>query len=393
LLVRLLFIKELLAWPRSSGHDVHCFHMMKAMAEFGHEVSLATAAEPKPEALASLSLANQFLLDSSSWKSNGAAYPRLTYWQERFRSYWGIPLERIAAAGQAAAVSKADAIIVVGLNVLPYLGGIRHGLRVWYAADEWALHHLSLARWPEASAWRHICSAAAKGLYERVYAPLWDRVWVVSAADRRAMRWVAGSESIDVIANGVDTDYYQPQAVPELKRCCVFWGRLDFEPNVQALQWFCRSIWPALRRQTPDAQFRILGFQPGPAVHLLAGRDGITLMPDLTDIRAEIARSAVVVLPFRTRGGIKNKLLEAAGMGKAIVCTPQSCGGLRGLGEAPFVIVEEADAWVRKIPALWADAERRRRLGIQARQWVLRHHTWSATARRALAALEGCGRR
>ena len=83
-------------------------------------------------------------------------------------------------------------MVVVGLNVLPYLAGVSGPLRVWYAADEWAWHHLSQVRLLRPSTWGNVKEAAVKGLYERAYAPLLDRVWVVSEADRRAMRWVAG---------------------------------------------------------------------------------------------------------------------------------------------------------------------------------------------------------
>ena len=54
--MRLLFVKEALAWPRSSGHDVHCFHMMRALAALGHETSLATLRPPVEEAVAGLPL-------------------------------------------------------------------------------------------------------------------------------------------------------------------------------------------------------------------------------------------------------------------------------------------------------------------------------------------------
>ena len=57
--MRLLFVKDSLAWPRSSGHDVHSFHMMQALARLGHEVGLLTAAEPAPEAIAGLPLSFQ----------------------------------------------------------------------------------------------------------------------------------------------------------------------------------------------------------------------------------------------------------------------------------------------------------------------------------------------
>lgn len=395
--MRLLFIKESLTWPRSTGHDVHCFHLMQAFAHLGHEVSLATVVEPPPEALQSLVLTHQFSLNADSWPASQSSrhapgHPagpvRFTYWQERYRSYWGIPSDQIRSAGRAAEACQAKVVIVVGLNVLPFLGGIRNALRVWYAADEWVLHHLALLRWNSPGSWVHVRAAAIKGLYERVYASLWDRVWVVSSGDCRAMRWVAGTNTIDLLHSGVDSDYYRPREEEEVEHSCVFWGRLDFDPNIQALQWFCGKIWPLLRSQMPDAQFRILGFQPGHAVRALAGQNGISLASDLPDIRGEIARHAVVVLPFRTSGGVKDKLLEAAGMAKAIVCTPQACGGLRGLSEAPLARARSVDQWVAKILALWADKDRRRQVGLGARAWVLRNHTWTAMARQAVDILK-----
>jgi len=361
---------------------------MQALAKLGHEISLATVVEPTHEALDSLPLAYRFALKAEPGSTNAAEALRLSYLQERFRSYWGVPAEHIMAVARAAADSRAEVVITVGLNGLPYLGGVRNAIRVWYAADEWVLHHLAVTRWKKPASWVHLRAAVVKGLYERAYAPLCDLIWVVSGGDRRAMRWTTGLNSVDALYSGVDSDYYRPSDEEEIERSCVFWGRLDFDPNIQALQWFCQNVWPTLREQTPDARFRILGFQPGKAVRELADRDGITLLPNLPDIRAEITRHAVVVLPFQTSGGVKDKLLEAASMAKPIVCTRQACGGLRGLGEAPLVFAHRPDQWAAKILALWADKNRRRQIGQEARQWVLRNHTWSAMAREAVAILE-----
>jgi glycosyltransferase involved in cell wall biosynthesis len=360
---------------------------MQALAKLGHEVSLATVAEPISEAIDSLPLTHRFVLNAQPALTPGGEL-RLSYFQERFRNYWGVRTEQVMAAAQGAADSRADVVVTVGLNGLPYLGGVRNALRVWYAADEWVLHHLALVRWRKPKSWIHAREAAVKGLYERVYAPLCDRIWVVSSGDRRAMRWVTGLKSVDALYSGVDSDYYQPGDGEEIDRSCVFWGRLDFDPNIQALQWFCQKVWPALRRQAPDARFRILGFQPGSAVSELADKDGISLQPNLPDIRGEIDRHAVVVLPFQTSGGVKDKLLEAASMAKPIVCTRQACGGLRGLNEAPLVFAHRPDQWADKISALWADKNRRRQIGQAARTWVLRNHTWSAMAQEAAAILE-----
>jgi polysaccharide biosynthesis protein PslH len=113
------------------------------------------------------------------------------------------------------------------------------------------------------------------------------------------------------------------------------------------------------------------------------------VVPDLPDLRSGIAAHQVVVLPFVSGGGIKNKLLEAASMGKAVVCSPRACGGLRGEEPLPFLRAQGPAEWLEGIRGLWDRPERRRQLGADARQWVQAHHTWETAARQAVATIKG----
>jgi glycosyltransferase involved in cell wall biosynthesis len=199
------------------------------------------------------------------------------------------------------------------------------------------------------------------------------------------MRWFGGMRRVDVLPNGVDHVRYAPSVVPWIPRSAVFWGRLDFGPNVQALRWFCRDIWPHVRRRVPSATFRVMGFSPGPEIAAATVGPGITLAADVVDLRPEVAKHAVVVLPFESGGGIKNKFLEAAAMGKAIVCTPRASEGLRG--QPPAIVVSNLEEWVHALAELWANEAQCRAMGAGARAWALREHSWNATARHAVARL------
>src|SRR5262249_31660492 len=157
--------------------------------------ALLTATEPAPEAITGLRRARRHTFaELEATGHNGAPPLLLGRLQERFRSYWGISPTRIQAVARLAEECQADAVIVVGLNVLPYLGAVRNALRVWYAADEWAWHHLSQMWLTKPSTWGEVRQALVKGLYERAYAPLLDRTWVVSEGDRRAMALVTGTD-------------------------------------------------------------------------------------------------------------------------------------------------------------------------------------------------------
>src|SRR5262245_22360273 len=294
--MRFLFVKQSLAWPRSSGHDVYCYYLQRELARLGHEVSLLTADEPAPEAVAGLHLKLRRTF-ATAGPDDGRPL-RLSRLQERYRSYWGIPPERIRAVARVAEECQADAVVVAGLEVLPYLGAVQGRCRIWYPADEWVWHHLSQVRLFDRSTWGELKDAVVKGLYERAYGPLLDRIWVVSDRDRRAMRWVSGVRGVEVLCYGVDGDHYRPAEGEQVPDSCAFWGRLDFGPNLQGLQWFCGRVWPLVRREAPAARFTIYGFHPTQAVQALAGRDGVTLVPNLPDLRPEVGRHQAAVMPF-----------------------------------------------------------------------------------------------
>jgi len=287
--LRLLFLKERMAWPRASGHDVHTFYLMQALAAQGHAVALATIDEPDPRAILDAGLADHFCFQNNDIPPT--AVLSLSKWEEKFRNYWGVDVDAIRWLGDCAAAFRADAVVVSGLRVLPYVGALPAGTKaVWYAADEWVWHHLSQVSLFRRSTWGELRQAFDKGLYERAYRQRLDCVWVVSAKDARAFRRFAGIRKVDVLPNGVDAVHYAPGDEAELPHSCVFWGRLDFGPNLQALQWFIRNVWPRLRSQQPAARFDVFGFQPTPEAVALCKAEGVTLTADEPDIRAAVRR-------------------------------------------------------------------------------------------------------
>lgn len=260
-------------------------------------------------------------------------------------------------------------------------------VRVWYAGDEWLWHHLSMVRPTAPSSWPEVGHALRKGLYERAFGPGLDRVWVVSRPDALAMRLVSGVRNVDVIPNGVDAEHYAPPAgIEDDGAALIFWGRLDFGPNIQALEWFTTHVWPALRAEEPSVELRVFGFKPGPEVRSMSTLPGVSVIADRADIREDVARAGVVVLPFVSGGGIKNKLLEAAAMGKPIIASSRALNGLTGT--PPISAANNVAEWIAEVRRLVRDQGARRAQGNAARRWVMSAHTWEAAARTAMAGLE-----
>ena len=205
----------------------------------------------------------------------------------------------------------------------------------------------------------------------------WARaVTLVSSDEADLYRRSGGTGLVAGIVNGVDLDYFQPDPVAVEGPCCAFVGALDYRPNVEGIAWFCRTVWPGVRRSRPDATLQLVGRRPCAEVRALAEAPGVELIGAVPDVRPHVARSAVAIAPLRIARGVQNKVLEALAMGKAAVISP---GASTGLDLKPDIHVRVASAveqWVEAIVGLLGDPVERRRLGAAGRRFVEQHHDW-----------------
>lgn len=217
-----------------------------------------------------------------------------------------------------------------------------------------------------------------------------DRVLAVSPADRAALLRLAPEASIAVIPNGVDCSAYAPlPPPPDLHPpTLVFTGRMDFRPNVDAVQWFCREVWPQVRAAVPEVRFQIVGRSPTPAVEALGKIPGVEVVGAVADDRPYIGRADLYILPMRFGGGIRFKLLQALAMERAVVSTPLGAEGVEGLVDGEHLrLADGAGEFAARVVELLRRPEERIRLGRAGRQRVVSGYDWQVILPRLEAVL------
>lgn len=164
--------------------------------------------------------------------------------------------------------------------------------------------------------------------YEQKMVRRFHHVIAVSEHDKELMSAWVEAERLTVVPTGVDTKEFQPGPNPASDEPLVlFVGAMDWEPNVDAVEYFCRDIWPGVRSRVPKANFRIVGRNPGDRVRQLAC-DSIEVTGRVPSVVKHLREAAVVVVPLRIGGGTRLKIYEAMAMGKAVVSTSVGAEGL-----------------------------------------------------------------
>ncbi|OFW37365.1 MAG: hypothetical protein A3F70_18730 [Acidobacteria bacterium RIFCSPLOWO2_12_FULL_67_14] len=240
--------------------------------------------------------------------------------------------------------------------------------------------------------------SVAKRLYgkiEKHKTARWERstaarvrlVLACSEVDRRELLDLCPSARITVIPNVVDTDHYSPSAHSE--PCTVlFQGGIDWHPNRDAVEFFLAEILPALRRLVPAVRFRIAGRCPPAFSQRYQSVPGVEFTGRVLDMRVEIARATVCVVPLRIGSGTRLKILEAGAMAKPIVSTTLGAEGLELNDREDIILADEPRAFAEAVAGLLAARSRREQIGWAARLHVVKHHSlpvFQSSLRHALA--------
>jgi polysaccharide biosynthesis protein PslH len=178
--------------------------------------------------------------------------------------------------------------------------------------------------------------------YESFMFTPYERVVVVSDADRDELRALNPALPLEVIPNGIDLDYFAPQSIQRDPNMLLFTGNFEYAPNVDAALLLARDILPLVRARLPQVRLHLVGNAPPPALTAL-GSDHIVVTGRVDDVRPYLAQAALYVCPLRFGAGIKNKVLEALAMGCAVIATPLSIDGIDAR-DGDHLLLADADA-------------------------------------------------
>jgi polysaccharide biosynthesis protein PslH len=223
-------------------------------------------------------------------------------------------------------------------------------------------------------------------LVERRVHPRAQSALYVSELDAAMFRRVCPQTSVHVIQNGVDIDDFQPSGADSNPFEVVFEGNMSFAPNVDAVLYFHDHILPLIRQHLPQVRFLIVGKDPAPEISRLAS-SSVEVTGFVEDVRPYLDRASLFVCPMRLGAGIKNKILQAWAMEKAVVATTASMGGLTGVDGENVLIADDPVTFADSTVTLLKNPERRQQLGIQGRRTVEAHYTWEQQSRRLEALL------
>jgi glycosyltransferase involved in cell wall biosynthesis len=214
--------------------------------------------------------------------------------------------------------------------------------------------------------------------YEGTICARFDRVTVVSEADRAALEQAAGGcLPATVIPIAVDTREVRPVPRTAEARHVLSIATMFYPPNVEGTAWFAAQVFPRVRRVLPDREFYVVGSRPPQQITRFGTPgSGIVVTGYVADLEPWLRRAAVLVVPLHVGSGMRVKILEAFARGIPVVSTPIGVEGIRAQPGVHVLIAGDADGFARAVLRVLRDPRERRQLAEAGRALVEAQYDW-----------------
>ncbi len=263
----------------------------------------------------------------------------------------------------------------VAAECLPLLQ--RHAPRARIVFDTVDLHYLREAR-AAGIAGDGVGSQAAQRTRERELALVRqaDTTLVVSPYERDLLAQAAPGARVEVLSNLHElADGGLPFAQ---RRDLVFVGGFRHPPNVDAVLWFAREVFPLVRARLPEVRFHCIGAEPPGEILALGRTDGIRVHGHVPDLDPYMDGARVAVAPLRFGAGVKGKVNLSMAHGQPVVATSCAVEGMHLTHGVDTLVADDPAAFADAVVTLYGDEALWNTLSAHGRENIRRHFSLDA---------------
>lgn len=331
--MKILYITHKVPYPLSDGGKLRAFHHIKHLAD-KHEVVSLSFVKSSEELKGIRELEKYCKVETV----------KLSYLRSLFSSFIGLlstePLRvwYLKSRGMKRKAKElckwADVVIVQALRMEQYgcEGNIIDIVDTPSLQIRRAIKH-------EGFMWRMIWRLELPRILrlEKLMAKKYNRVLVASEADRKALR--IG----EVLKNGT--------GITDIRRnveqnSIMFLGNMEYQPNIDAVEYFLKNIFPSIIREVKDVKFYIVGKNPEKILQYRSRNVIVTGFVE--DIAEYFAKSKVFVAPLRLGSGIQNKILEALNYEVPVVTTSIVNAGVECVDGKHLYVCDNAELFAKR---------------------------------------------
>lgn len=203
----------------------------------------------------------------------------------------------------------------------------------------------------------------------------------MSKEDKSIMKKSVPNKEIDIVANGVDIDFFTKTQIKRPKNPTIlFVGNFKWLPNKDAALFLTNKIWPIIKKALPQAKLWIVGRNPTAKIINLAKKRDVFVEGEINDIRQCLGKASVLLAPIRNGRGTKYKVLEAMAAKLPIVSTSLGVDGIDIQRGKDVLVANKAEKLAEQAIKILKHPSLGKKIASSAFLLVKRKYNWQKIA-------------
>ena len=185
------------------------------------------------------------------------------------------------------------------------------------------------------------------------------------------------NKTVSVVPHGVDPGLLNlDKSNSNYADGVAIFGKMNFEPNVNAVEWFVENILPSL----PDhIKLYVVGADPGTRITKLANQNSRVIVTGFVGDPYPSLRGAIAnICPIQIGGGIQNKVIEGLAIGALGLVSSLAADPMPEIENSGLIVCDSRDQWVQAILAAYTNHENFDSNRVVGRQYARKHFSWES---------------
>lgn len=191
-----------------------------------------------------------------------------------------------------------------------------------------------------------------------------------------ASYWANYAPNVHCLPFGVEQSIIEYDKIDHsYKDSIIFLGKMDYQPNIDAVQWFCEKV---MTKMSDYIRLIIVGGSPSKEVRELPQKyKNVKVTGFVEDPYAMIRGCIAVVAPMQTGGGLQTKVLTAMALGAKVIAPKWVIEPVPGARiNFNILVSEEPEEYAKLVMDIYQNPSNFIDIGENARHTALEKFSW-----------------
>jgi glycosyltransferase involved in cell wall biosynthesis len=223
----------------------------------------------------------------------------------------------------------------------------------------------------------YIASQAKKlRLFEARHYDKVSLCYAITNHDAMIAKNMSPQASISTLTAGVHINELIPDnTIEKIPHRMIHASTFDWIHNREALYWFLKEVFPAIKSHISNAELVVLGKHIPEDILTMKNQD-ILAKGFVPSIVPEYSAASFFIAPLFVGSGIRIKILEAMSLGLPVIASSIAAEGILATQDQGLIICDNAEDFAKQSVFLLNNPHITIRLGLEARNYIVQNHSW-----------------